>query len=430
AALAALAVFAAYDRWIALWFVIGAGLAMILFRLAGLGVMRVAAATGGVRSTRLRLALANLHRPGSTAASVVLSLGLGLTVLVAVALVEGNLTRQIAETLPERAPAFYFIDIQPDQLAGFERAVRGVPGVHEIRQVPMLRGRIMRVNDTPASQVRAGEEGAWVLRSDRGLTWSAAPPPGTDVVAGKWWPADYNGPPLVSFAAGPAHGLGLGLGDSITVDVLGRPVTARIASLREVHWDTLALNFVMVFSPGVLEHAPQTHIATVYADPSAENAVERAVTDRFPNVTAIRVRAVLNELGGLMQRIADAVELTAGITVLAGALVLGGAIAAGHRRRVYEAVILKVLGARRREVLATFLMEYGLLAAATIVIAAAIGSIAAWAVLTRVMHADWAFLPGAVAITAAVAAALTLGLGFAGTWRALGHKAAPLLRNE
>jgi len=428
--LAALAIVTAYDRWIAIWFVAGASFALILFRLAGIGVMRAAAAAGGVRSTRLRMALANLHRPGATTASIVLSLGLGLTVLVAVALVEGNLTRQIADTMPARAPAFYFIDIQPDQLAGFESAVRSVPGAHEIRQVPMLRGRILKVNGTPASQVRATEDGAWVLRTDRGLTWSAAMPPGTDLVDGTWWPANYSGPPLVSFAAGAARGLGLRLGDSVTVDVLGRPLTARIASLREVQWDTLALNFVMVFSPGMIEHAPQTHIATVYADPSAENAVEKAVTDKFPNVTAIRVREVLNDLGGLMERIAGAVRLTAGITVLAGALVLGGAIAAGHRRRVYEAVILKVLGARRREVLATFLMEYGLLAAATMAIAALVGSVAAWAVLTRVMRADWIFLPGAVAWTGAVAAALTLGLGFAGIWRALGHKAAPLLRNE
>lgn len=428
--LAALAILTAYDRWIAIWFVLGASGALILFRLAGLGVMSAAAAAGVVRSTRLRMALANLHRPGATTASIVLSLGLGLTVLVAVALVEGNLNRQIADTMPVRAPAFYFIDIQPDQLAGFEQTVKAIPGVHEIRQVPMLRGRIMQVKDIPASQVHAGEDGAWVLRTDRGLTWTRAMPPGTRLVDGAWWPADYSGPPLVSFAAGAARGLGLKIGDSITVDVLGRPLTARIVSLREVQWDTLALNFVMVFSPGVIEHAPQTHIATVYADPSAENAVEKAVTDRYPNVTAIRVRAVLSELGGLMERIAGAVRLTAGITVLAGALVLGGAIAAGHRRRVYEAVILKVLGARRREVLATFLMEYGLLAAATTAIAAVVGSAAAWAVLTRVMHADWTFLPGAIVWTAAVAAALTLGLGFAGTWRALGHKAAPLLRNE
>jgi putative ABC transport system permease protein len=289
---------------------------------------------------------------------------------------------------------------------------------------------VLKVNGVPAGEVRASKDTAWVLRRDRGLTWTRAMPAQTKLVAGAWWPPDYAGPPLVSVAANAAEGIGVGVGDTLTVDVLGRPITARIASLRDVEWGTLQLNFVMVFSPGALERAPQTHIATVHAPPDAETALEAAVAARFPHVTAIRVREVLQGIQDIMGRIAGAVRLTAGITVLAGALVLGGAIAAGHRRRVYEAVILKVLGARRREVLGAYLMEYGLLAAATTLIAAVIGSVAAWAVLTRVMRAEWTFLPGAVALTAAVAAILTLGLGFAGTWRALGQKAAPLLRNE
>jgi putative ABC transport system permease protein len=430
AALAALAVLSAHDRWIALWFVGGAAVALGLFRLAGMLVMRAAKAASGTRRTGLRIALANMHRPGAATAGIVLSLGLGLTVLVAVALVEGNLARQIAETMPAKAPAFYFIDIQPDQVAAFDATVRAVPGVTEEHRVPMLRGRVLKVNGVPAGEVRASKDTAWVLRRDRGLTWTRAMPAQTKLVAGAWWPPDYAGPPLVSVAANAAEGIGVGVGDTLTVDVLGRPITARIASLRDVEWGTLQLNFVMVFSPGALERAPQTHIATVHAPPDAETALEAAVAARFPNVTAIRVREVLQGIQDIMGRIAGAVRLTAGITVLAGALVLGGAIAAGHRRRVYEAVILKVLGARRREVLGAYLMEYGLLAAATTLIAAVIGSVAAWAVLTRVMRAEWTFLPGAVALTAAVAAILTLGLGFAGTWRALGQKAAPLLRNE
>jgi putative ABC transport system permease protein len=391
---------------------------------------RVGTAQRTTARTALRLALANLHRPGAQTANIVLSMGLGLTVLVAVVVVEGNLTRQIRETLPAEAPGFYFIDIQPDQVAPFEATVRGIPGVRKVERVPMLRGRISEVNGVPANRVKAAQDVAWVLRNDRGLTWAARPPADARVVDGTWWPPDYSGPPLISFDEKAARGMGIGIGDTLTINILGRPITARIANLRQIEWGTMQLNFVIVFSPGVIEKAPQTHIATVQLARSAESAVEDAVTSRFSNITAIRVHDVLDTLSRLMDRVAGAVRLTAGITVLAGALVLGGAIAGGHRRRLYDAVVLKVLGARRRQVLATFLVEYGLLAAATALAATVLGSVAGWAVLTKVMHADWTLLPGPVAMTAVGAGLFIVAMALAGTWRVLGQKAAPLLRNE
>jgi len=428
-AMAALAVAGAQDRTIAGWFVAGAAIALAAVHLAGRGVMRLAARAGGGRAM-VRLALANLHRPGAQTANVVLSMGLGLTVLVSVVVVEGNIARQITGALPARAPAYYFIDIQPDQVAPFERTVRAVPGVEAIQRTPMLRGRITAIDGTPVEQASVAQNVRWVVRSDRGLTWAAAPPEGTRLVEGEWWPADYAGPPLISLHAETARGFGVGIGDTLTVNVLGRAITARIASLREIDWGSYRLNFVIVFSPGVIEKAPQTHIATVHVDPASEEAVGRAVADRFHNITAIRVRDVLQSLSGLMERIAGAVRLTAAITVLAGALVLGGAVAAGNHRRIYDAVVLKVLGARRRQVVGSLLLEYGVMAAATALIAALAGSVAAWAVLTQVMRAEWTPLPGAVAATALAAALAIVALALAGTWRALGRKPAPLLRNE
>ncbi|MPY68824.1 MAG: FtsX-like permease family protein [Alphaproteobacteria bacterium] len=430
AALAGLAIAGAYERNVAVWFVAGAAAAFAVFLAAGWAVKRLARAVHGVRSARLRMALANLHRPGSQTAAIVLSLGMGLTVLVAVALVEGNIAREIRETVPSRAPGFYFVDIQPDQVEAFERTVRAVPGVQEVRRVPMLRGRIVAVNGVAADRLSYQGRRPWVLRSDRGLTWAGPMPEGTEMVAGDWWPADYSGPPLISLSADEARDIGVGLGDTLTVDILGRPVTATIASLREIDWRSFRINFVVMFSPGVIEGAPQTHIATVRAEDGAEDAIERAVTDRFANVTSIRVSDVLRTVNDMMDKIATAIRLTAAITLLAGTLVLAGAMAAGHRRRVYDAVVLKVLGARRREILATFLLEYGLMGAATTVIAAAVGTVAGWAVIARVMKTSWEFMPEAVALTAVVCAVLTLGLGLVGTWRALGQKAAPILRNE
>jgi putative ABC transport system permease protein len=428
--LAALAVATASEHRVAAWAVAGAVAALIGFRFAGAAIVLAARRAGRPRHPSLRLALANLYRPGAPTAGVLASLGLGLAMLVAIALVEGNVAREIDLRLPERAPSFFFIDIQPDQVAAFDALLHAMPGVTEEGRVPSLRGRITRINGIPVEQAHVDAEAQWAIRGERGLTYAPAVPGGSRVVAGKWWPADYRGAPLVSLDAGVARGMGIGIGDTLTVNVLGRELTGTIANLRDIDWTSLGINFAIVLSPGALEGAPQTHIATARTSPENEAALERAVTDRFPNVSAISVKDALKSLAGIVSAVAAALSVVAAVALGAGALVLAGAIAAGHRRRVYEAVVLKVLGATRGDVTRAFLIEYGLVGFAAAVLAAGIGTLAAWLLLTRVMHAPWSFLPGAVLATVAGATVFTLAAGYAGTWRALGAKAAPFLRNE
>ncbi|MEE8443995.1 MAG: FtsX-like permease family protein, partial [Alphaproteobacteria bacterium] len=430
-ALAALTVLSAQDQRMALWFVGGAAAAMAAFRLAAALVVRVARAWPRPRQPLLRLAIANLHRPGAPTASVVLSLGLGITVLVAITMTGRNLDRQINEIMAEQAPAFFFIDIQPSQTKAFDELVGSMAGAGAVRRVPMLRGRITAVAGVPVGELTPPKEYAWVVRGDRGLTWSREPPErGSRVVEGEWWPADYKGPTLVSFDAGAARALGIGIGDSLTFRILGRTFKTRIANLREIDWTSLGMNFVVIFSPGALQRAPQISIATVHIDEAGEDALEIAVTKKFPNVSAIRVRDVLAQVNDIMGSIDIAVKVIALIAIAAGVLVLAGAVAAGRRQRIYDAVILKTLGATRRDILGAYLIEFLLLGLVTAGIAAGAGSIAAWAVTTRVMHLDWSFTPGAMLATTALCVAVTLVFGIMGTWRALAGKAAPLLRTE
>jgi putative ABC transport system permease protein len=428
-ALAGLAVVTAQDRNVALWFVLGAIAAFALFRAAGTAILWAARRLGRPRRPVLRLALANLHRPGAPTAQIVLSLGIGLTVLVAVALVEANLSHEVETKVPAEAPAFFFIDIQPDQLAGFAELVRATPGAR-FDQVPMMRGRITRLNGVPVEDAAVAPEAQWALRSDRGLTYAASLPQGSRLAAGAWWPWDYQGPPLVSFDEALARGMGLKVGDTLTVNLLGREITATIANLRSIDWERLGINFAMVFAPGTLEQAPQTHLAAVYLPPAEEEALARAVTERFPNISAIHVGEALAAVNRIIGMIGSAVRLTALVTVAAGALVLGGAVAAGHRRRVYDAVVLKVLGATRGVITRAFLIENGITGALAAVVAGALGTIAAYFLVTRLMKIDWIFLPVPLLSTVALAALLTAALGFAGTWRALGAKPASYLRNE
>lgn len=430
AALVGLTVAVAQDRVFAAWFCAAAAGTLLLFHLGGRAVMRAAAAAPRHLPPALRLGLANLHRPGSASALMLVSLGLGLSTLASVAMIQGNLERQVVERIPERAPAFFFIDIQNDQVARFEAIAGAIPGVGGIARVPSLRARVVAVNGTPVERLTVSEDTAWALRGDRGLTYAATPPEGTRLVAGSWWPADYRGAPLVSFDANLARGWGIGVGDTLTVNVLGRDIELRIASLRVIDWRSLGLNFTLIASPGLLEAAPHTHIATVQATPAAEAPLLRTVTDALPNVSAIRVRDALAAVNALLGRIGDALSSTGGVTLLSGALVLAGAIAAGRRRRIRDAVVLKTLGATRRQILAAYLVEFGILGAAAGLLAAAVGSAASWAVTTHVMRSDWAFLPGTLTVTILACVALTIAFGWLGTAAALRARPAPLLRGE
>jgi len=429
-ALAGLAVVNADQRLFALGFVGGAVGALLAFRLAAAGVVEVAKRVPRARRPALRLAVANLHRPGAPTGSVVMSLGLGLTVLVAIALIEGNLSRQVTEQMPEDAPSYFFIDIQKDQRDPFVQMLGGMDGVRDVSTVPMLRGRITRVNGTPVGELDIPEDVQWIFDGDRGITWARDVPSNSRVVNGQWWDPQHDGQQLVSIDRQLGAAMGLEPGESLTINLLGRNIRAEIANWREVNWEGLGINFVMVFSPGVVSEAPQSYLATAKTPPEREADLESRVAERFPNISAIRVRDVLDRVSGLLANIAMAVRATASITLLAGTLVLAGAVAAGHRRRIYDAVVLKVLGATRRNVTNAFLLEYGLLGLVTALVAAVVGSAAAWVVMTKVMDGEFVLLPGAVALTAVLATAVTLAFGYVGTDRALRQKAAPLLRNE
>lgn len=435
ASLAALTILTAEQPPLAAGFLVAALATLALFRAVAWGLSRIAARAAKVRSglfahPTARLALAHLHRPGGTLVSVVLSLGLGLTVLVTIALIEGNLARQFGERMPSEAPSFFFIDIQPDQLDDFDRTVREAAAQATVEQAPMVRGRITRINGRSAAEVAVAPEAEWALRGDRGLTSAATLPKGARLVAGQWWPADYDGPPLASIDSAIAKGFGLKVGDTLGINVLGREIEVRIASLRDIEWSTLNMNFTFVLSPNALRGAPHTWIATVHAPDAAEVTVEKAVTDRFANVSAIRVKEALVTVRAMIENADLAVRLAAMVTLAAGALVLAGAVMAGHRRRVYEAVVLKVMGATRADLWRAWLLEFGIVGAVTGLAAGIAGSAAAWAILVKVMRADWVFLPGQTIATLVVCIAASLLAGFAGTFAAMRAKAAPMLRSE
>ena len=427
-AIAALAIFQAREKMFAAMFIVAAlGLLLVLTLLAA-GVRWLAAKLPRPRDTLLRLAIANLHRPGALTRQLVVALGLGLTLFATLAVIETNLTGQINRSIPARAPSFFFLDIPVADVPAFEALVRRNAPDAELRLVPSLRGPVVAVDGKRVSEMTDIPDGAWILRGDRGLTYSNEIPESNRVVAGEWWPAGYDGPPLVSLDVEAAQALGIGVGDTLTVSVLGVEVTAEIASLREIDWDSLGFNFVMIFSPNTLQGAPHTFMATAAVETADERPLYRAATRTFPTVSVIRVKDVIETAAGMLTQLSAAVRSAASVAVAAGIAVLVGALAAGRRARTYDAVLLKVLGATRGQVLRALLIEYGVLAAIVSGLAFVLGTAGGWYVVTEVFDLEWQPNWVPVILTVVIGAAVTVLLGLAGSWSSLSARPNRVLR--
>ena len=427
--LALVALLSSSDKRLAGWFILGSGVCFFMFRILATAVIRLAHQLPRPGNPRLRLGLANISRPGAPAGSVIFSLGLGLTALVMIALVQVNLNDMVGETIPAEAPAFFFLDIQPHQVAPFEQALAGFSRLR-IDRSPTLRGRITAIAGVPVAEADIAPSVRWAVRGDRFFSYRAVMPPGTELSAGSWWPSDYRGPPQLSLTADLAEGFGVGLGDSITVNILGREITATIANLRVVDWSSLKLNFALLFAPGVLENAPQTHLAAVSLPQQDEAAIYRMITDQFPNISAISTREVLGNVARTLGRIGRVFQGMAGITLLTGFLVLAGAVSADQHRRIHDAVIFKVCGATRRDILLSFAAEFILLGLAAGAISALTGTLAAFAILKGPLDVPFNLHPEVILLTLTAGIVLTLLLGLLGTWKALGQKPAGYLRQE
>jgi putative ABC transport system permease protein len=430
--LIAIAIGLAYDKRVAIAFVVSSMLVFALLRGIAAGLMALARRLPRSRITMLRLAIANISRPGALTPSVVMSLGLGLAVLVTITQIDGNLRRQFMAALPDRAPSFYFIDIPAAEAGRFGAFLQAQAPQSSIEDVPMLRGRISAARGVKAEDLNASHDAEWVLQSDRGLTYTGEIPKGSKIVEGKWWGPDYDGPPLVSLEKKIADGLGLKIGDDVVVNVLGRDIAATIGNMRNVDWQSLGINFVLVFSPNAFKGAPHTHVATLTeANPDAagDARIIKAVADAFPMVTSVRVREALETVGTVITNLVLAVRGASAVTLISAILVLGGALAAGHRHRVYDAVILKTLGATRVRLLGAYALEYLMIGFATAIFGVLAGSVAAWLIVTRLMTLSFVWQAGSAAGVVVAALIVTVGLGLAGTLVALNQKPASVLRN-
>ena len=427
--LAGVAIASAYAKLLALYAVLALLVCFAVFLGLGYGIQWLARRLPRPSLPELSLARAGIASPAGLSRPVALSLGTGLTLLTAVSLVNSSLLNQFESVLPEKAPSYFILDVGRDDVTALSNLVKAEVPEAAMDSAPILRGRIVALKGEPVDQMKPGE---WVLSGDRGLSFAAKLPPDSELVEGEWWPEDYSGPPLVSFASEIGQRLGLSPGDTVAVNVLGRNIEARVANLRTVNWDSLGINFVMLFSPNTLAGAPYKIVMTMGLppdiSPETEGRLFRDIAREFPSFTAIRVRDAIGSIMGILSQVMVGVQAAGGLTLVIGAIVLAGALATAHRRRIRDAVIFKTLGATRRRIITAHLVEYAILALTTGVVAMGLGSLAAYVIVAQVMEVEFIFSALAALQAVGLASAFVLAFGAIATARVLSVKTAPQLR--
>ena len=403
---------------------------LLLLRLGAALAIRIVTSARRPKSIVWRHGLANLHRPGSQAKLAVLSIGIGVTVILAIHLVETSLLRQVGDNVPKDAPSFFFIDIQVDQKDQFKQLLLQREKIADF--IPVVRGRLHAVGDKNVADMDLeGRSDAWYFQREYVFTSQESLPRDNKVKRGGWWSTqDYLGRSLISVEEEMAHHLGVDIGSTLTFNIQGVLITAAVTSIREVNWGNMSTNFFVIFSPGTLEGAPTTYIATVRSRPEEDIWLQRSVVSAFPNVTAINTRHVLDTIRHVLQQIGLVVRFMGIFTIAAGFVVLSGVIAATRHWRTRESVILKTLGATRALVAQTFAVEYAVLGTIAGLVGAVMASLLAFIFLKFIMEVPWQLQPIALLIAIGATLILTVISGFLTTFRILGQKPLAVLRHE
>lgn len=417
-------------------FLLGAGGALVLLAGLGWGIQALARRLPRPRNPLLRSALSNLHRPGAPTGALVTALGFGLAAFVLLAAVQSAIDGNIQSRVPAEAPDYFVLDVPQAKEPRFFELVQSEFPKAGIRTVPTMRGAVLAYGPkdamTRVADLKEIPEGAWGLRGERGLTYADTIPQGNRLVAGEWWSPFHRGEPLVSIDVELARAAGLEVGDYITVGILGVERTARIASLREIDWESMGFNFLLVFSRNAIADAPHNLVASIDlpdgADPAARGRLLRAMVQELPSSSVIEVGGILTEARKILEQVSLATLAAAAVTVLAGLAVLMGAIAAARAARTYDTVMLRVLGASRRQILMLQLAEYGLIAGLLALVALGLGSMLAWVVITQLFKFDWLPDWGQVLGVLGLGVGLVLAFALAGSLPLLRAKPARALR--
>lgn len=407
--------------------------AFVVLRVAAWLLQAILRLVPPLPNAALRNALKSIHRPGAPAPVVILSLGMGLALLLLIALIDGNLRNQLNRESIPNAPSFVFMDLFEDEAQALTDFSAAAPAdVADFTAMPMMRGKIESVNGVNVDDLgrTLPPEFSFVLTEEIPLTSAATLPEDSTLTQGEWWPDNYDGIPEVSVFDRLREPLGLKLGDELQLLVFGQEVTARIGSFRDYAWRSGSVNFGFVFSPNAFDHFDVSYLGLMKAVPEAERELQSRLVAEFPDLIFLPVGEALESFAVILGNVTAAVEVIGGLAVVSGVLVLAGAMAAGRRQREADAVVMKVLGATRADVVRAYLVEYGLLGLLAAVLAAGLGVAGTWAFVEFVLEIGFSVDPMLIVWVILGTMALSIAVGVATTWSALSTRPARFLREE
>lgn len=379
-----------------------------------------------------RNALKAIYRPGAPAPVVILSLGLGLAMLLMIALIDGNLRHQLDRESIPNAPSFVFMDLFEDEATDLKTYSAADPRIADFSSMPLMRGSIGAINGIAPKDLgrTPPPELAFVFEDEVPFTAAATPPEGSTVISGKWWGPDYTGEPQVSVFERLREPLGLKLGDKLTFRVFGDEITATIGSFRDFAFRSGGVNFAFVLSPNAIADFPVSYLGLMKATPGSERSLQSSLVKDFPSLIFLPVGDALATFATILSSVTTAIEVIGGLAVVSGVLVLAGAMVAGRKQREADAVVMKVLGASRGDVVRAYLVEYGLLGLLSAVLAGLLGLAGTWAFVAFVLELDFWFDPLLIVWVTGATILLTIAVGTLTTWSALSTRPARFLREE
>ena len=413
-------------------FLSGLGATALLLYAAAWGLIFVVRRARGLGTFSMRQAVNSLHRPGNQTRVVVMAVGLGAFLVVAVQSVQSNLVDEFDLTRRGNLANAYLMDVQKDQVEGVNGIVTETTG-KSAELIPTLRARIVAING------REIDPDAPELRRERGrlgreyvVTYRPRLEYNETVVAGEFWDGSPSREPEISVEEGMVGIAGLGVGGTMTFDILGRKVTARVTSVRRVDWRNSRTGFLILFRPGALDDAPQTYIGGVDAplEEPARSRFQRALLDAYPNVTVIDVADIVRGAGRILSNVTLAVSFVGGFVFLCGVLILVGSVAMTKFQRTYESAVLRTLGAKRRTLVAILLAEYGLLGLVAGVVGASAANALSYALSHLVFEVGWSFAPAPTLIGVVATVLLVCSVGLLSSLDVLTRKPLSILRSS
>ena len=409
-------------------FIIGIFTAFLIFTFMGYVVKKITKYFSHIKNTHLRMAFSNIYRADNRTTSVILSLGLGLIMIVMVSLVQTSMVSDMRGRVTGKAPSFFYMDIQKSQMEDLKETLKKYSTMSEFKIVPNLRGRVTEIKGINVSDAKISPDARWIVRGDRGLTFSSKVPEGNEITKGAWWDKAYSGTPEISITDQMERGMDLKIGDEITISILGRSFKTKVASVRKLDWRSFRINFALMMDPHTLKSAPFTYLASVKISGQEEAAAYKTIAQKFPNISIIRTKELLAQLGEVLGKVTSAINGIAFLSIIMGVLVLAGALTAGQQMRSYDSAILKLLGAQRKDILKAYLYEFIILGFVSGIIALVLGSAGAYVIVTELFKMSWQLEIFTPIMVVLISIFMIIIVGASGIYKAMTLKPLQIMR--